>query len=91
MAKKTTKITPAEHAAGVYVYLGPTIQGVISNGAIFNGTFESVLQKNAIAIKKAPSIKKLIVKDTEVIKTKALLKAGGNALSHAYKTILSQM
>lgn len=91
MAKKITKITQAEATSGVYVYLGPTIQGVISYGAIFNGTLESVLQKNDVAIKKAPSVKKLIVKDTEVVKTKALLKAGGNAISHAYKTILSQM
>ena len=46
MAKKITKITQAEATSGVYVYLGPTIQGVISYGAIFNGTLESVLQKN---------------------------------------------
>lgn len=91
MAKKT-KLTPTVSSpVGVYVYLGPTIHGVIQNGTIFKGAFEDVCKRNLDAIKRFPDIRRFIVKDTEVSKVKASLKEGENFLSNAYKKIISQI
>lgn len=88
MAKRR-KTPCASSPLSVYVYLGPTIHGVIWHGTIYHDTYQKVLEKNAVAIQKAPSVKKLIVKASDIVEAKRLLKEGGNSLSNAYKKILS--
>ena len=90
MAKKAKAVPAVSHSpTGVYIYLGPTIHGMIWHGTIFYDTYQNVIEKNAAAIQKAPSIKKLIIKDSEVIEAKRLLKEGGNSLRNTKKKILS--
>lgn len=88
-----TDVKPPE-AARVYVYVGPSLRGVVNNGRIFKGTRENILSEirtNAEAAgmaKKFPKISRMLVADTEVAHAKEQLAKGGNGLSEAYKAIL---
>lgn len=81
MAKKTAA------KIGVFIYLGPSIRGVIQNGSIYRGTRESVLSSIAFAIEKYPKIERLIVADNEIVSAKQKIAVGGNSLSNAYRTL----
>lgn len=74
---------------GVFVYIGPSIRGVIQNGSIFRGTQKSVLSKLADVAEKYPKITRLLVKDTEVAEAREKIRKGGNGLSNAYNSLLS--
>lgn len=81
MAKKTTV------KDGIFIYIGPTIRGVIQKGSIYRGTRESVLSSLAFAIGKHPEIKRLIVADNEIMSAKQKIAIGGNSLSNAYRVL----
>lgn len=72
---------------GVFVYLGPSIRGVIQNGSIYRGTRESVIASLATAIEKHPKIERLIVADSDIATAKQKIAVGGNSLSNAYKVL----
>lgn len=82
MAKKLTP-EPEE----VFVYVGPTVQGVAQGGTIYTGTRSAVLAKFRSAAERFPQIGELIVRDTEVAAARAKIKRGGNALSQIYRLI----
>ena len=73
MAKKTAV------KDGVFIYLGPSIRGVIQKGSIYRGTRESVLSSLAFAIEKYPKIERLIVADNEIVSAKQKIAVGGNS------------
>lgn len=79
----------------VFVYLGPTVKGVITNGRIFGGTKEEILktvEESAEAVglgKKMAKIARLIVADNEISSVKRQLEAGDNGISLAYNAILA--
>lgn len=75
---------------GVYVYLGPSVRGVIQSGTIFSGTRSEIKTKLQSAIEKYPHIETLLAADTEIAVAKAKLRKGGNALSHAYKALTAE-
>ena len=81
MAKKTAE------KDGVFIYLGPSIRGVIQKGSIYRGTRESVLSSIAFAIEKYPKIERLIVADNEIVSAKQKIAVGGNSLSNAYRVL----
>lgn len=87
MAKKPR--TAKAEAAGVYVYLGPSIRGVVQHGTIYRGKRAEVIQSLAPAVEKYPKIARLIVADFEISAAKEKIKSGGNALSAAYKALLA--
>ena len=72
---------------GVYVYLGPSIRGVIQSGTIYHDTRQHIKDRLQYAIAKYPNIDTLIVADTDIADAKAKIKKGGNAMSHAYKAL----
>lgn len=72
---------------GVFVYLGPSIRGLIQSGTILYGTRQNIKNSLQYAIAKHPHIETLIVADTDIADAKAKIKKGGNALSHAYKAL----
>ncbi len=88
-----TDVKPPE-TERVYVYLGPSLRGIVNNGRIFKGTKENILleiKANAEAagmIKKFAKISRLLVADTEVAHAKEQLAKGGNGISRAYAAIL---
>jgi len=81
--KKTVQIDEE----GVFVYLGPSIRGVIQSGTIYCGTRRQVKDNLQFAIAKYPHIETLIIADSDIADAKAKIKKGGNALSHAYKVL----
>lgn len=81
MAKKTAE------KDGVFIYLGPSIRGVIQKGSIYRGTRASVLSSLAFAIEKYPKIERLIVADNEIVSAKQKIAVGGNSLSNAYRAL----
>lgn len=72
---------------GVFIYLGPSIRGVIQKGSIYRGTRESVLSSIAFAIEKYPQIERLIVADNAIVSAKQKIAVGGNSLSNAYRAL----
>ena len=88
-----TNVKPPE-AERVYVYVGPSLRGVVNNGRIFKGTRENILSgirakaEAAGMANKFPKISRMLVADTEVAHAKEQLAKGGNGLSEAYKAIL---
>ena len=60
--------------ARVWVYLGPSIRGVVTNGRILFGTKDEIVQSFGDKIKEYPQIERLIVADRNVAKAKNDLK-----------------
>lgn len=84
--KKTVQTNQMDEQ-GVFVYLGPSIRGVIQSGTIYRGTRQHIKDNLQYAIEKYPHIDTLIVADTDIADAKAKIKKGGNAISHAYKAL----
>ena len=75
--------------SGVFVYIGPSIKGIIQNGSIFKGSQNDILNKLAPAIEKYPKIKRLIVRDVDLAESREKINNGGNGLSAAYNALLN--
>lgn len=87
MASKPKKAVKAEQES-VFVYLGPSIRGVIQNGSIYRGTRSGVVESLKAAINAYPKIERLLIEDVEIAAAKEKIKKGGNALSLAYQSLL---
>jgi hypothetical protein len=72
---------------GVFVYVGPSIRGVIQSGSIYRGTQGQVHEKLAAAIKAFPKIASMIFEDTEVAAARTKIKSGSGALYTAYNAL----
>lgn len=72
----------------VFVYLGPTIRGVIQQGTIYVGTYNSVIEQLKPIWQHYPKIPRLIVEDSHVAEVKHKLRDGTtNLYSIAYKEL----
>lgn len=72
----------------VFVYLGPTIRGIIQQGTIYNGTLSSILEELKPIWQRYPKIPRLIVEDKHVAEVKNKLRDGTtNIYSIAYKEL----
>ena len=85
MAKK--KAADAELTEEVFVYLGPSIRGVIQHGSIYRGTRGSVELRLFGAIAKYPDIRRLIISAEKVSAIKEKIKKGVGAEYNAYRRI----
>lgn len=91
MAKKITESVSLENlpevqnksTEGIYVYLGPTIRGAVTNGAIYKGIKSEIL-KNIPAV---PQIERLLVIDTAVAKSRAQLASEQGGITAAFKAV----
>ncbi|MBQ8208113.1 MAG: hypothetical protein IJZ89_05210 [Clostridia bacterium] len=88
---KTIKKTDTAREDGIFVYIGPSIRGVIQNGSIFRGTKDEVLEKNSAALAFCPKIERLIVSDSEIMSAKKKIKEGGNSVSIAYRAVIEKI
>lgn len=86
-AKKPATKKPDGCAAGFYCYIGPSISGVIRNGAIFKGTRADALSVAAAAIEKQPLVKTLIVSGDDLPEARLQVKKPGNALHAMYQRV----
>ena len=89
MAKAIKKTVTVEDDH-IYVYVGPSVRGIIQNGSIFRGSRKAVLEQNAAAIEVCPKIERLIVADYTIMSAKAKIKEGGNSLNTAYLAVLEK-
>ena len=87
MAKKKTKTTDAPKA-GVFIYLGPSIRGVVQNATIYSGTKDEICKRLAGPISAFPAIERLIVPVAETATVQKQIKAGSNPYAHAYEKLL---
>lgn len=91
MVKTLKKNTAPEERSGIFVYIGPSIRGIIQNGSIFRGTKKEVLAKNTAAIEFCPKVERLIVADSEILSAKKKIKEGGNTVSIAYRAVINKI
>lgn len=84
MAKKIPKET-APVQRGVFIYLGPSIRGVIQHAQIFSGTAEEIRRRTGDAIARYPEIETLLVPASEAGAVRAALKQPGSGYATAYK------
>lgn len=78
---------PDSCAASFYCYIGPSLTGLIHNGAIFPGTRTEALTAAAAAIEKQPLVKTLLVSGDQLPEARLKVKKPGNALSANYAKI----
>lgn len=81
---------PASTTAGFYCYIGPSITGLIQNGAIYRGTRKTALSAAAAAIDKFPLVKTLIVSGDRLPEARLKVKKPDNALYKNYQRILGK-
>ena len=88
---KTIKKADTAREDGIFVYIGPSIRGVIVSGSIFRGTRDEVREKNSAALALCPKIERLIVADSEIMSAKKKIKEGGNSVSIAYRAVIEKI
>lgn len=77
-------------AAGFYCYIGPSITGLIQNGAIYLGARREALTAAAAAIEKNPLVKTLIVSGDQLPEARLKVKRPGNALYQNYQRVAGE-
>lgn len=73
--------------SGIFVYLGPTIRGFISNGRIYAGTKTAILKDLESLISKYPQIERLVIRDCDIALAREKLSSGEGAISVAFKAL----
>jgi hypothetical protein len=78
-------------ADGFFVYLGPSIRGVIQNGSVYAGSREEVELFLADAIEKYPLIKRLLSPEETLAQDRERIRIPDNSLSNAYKKLAASI
>lgn len=87
-----TKVFEESKTDKIYVYIGPSIRGVVNNGRIFKGSIDGIKKELEAAAKvngiedKMPKIERLLIQDKNLSAAKQKLSEGG-VLSEAFKAI----
>ncbi len=74
--------------ARIWVYIGPSIRGIVTNGSIHRGTRDEVLNELAVGIEKFPKIERFIIADRDLAKARERLRNGKGALSVEYDALV---
>ena len=80
----TNKAKAGGPPSGFYIYIGPTIPGLIQANTIYRGSREHALTDAKEAIEKYPLIKTLIVPGDYLPAARLKIKTTGNALHANY-------
>ena len=75
----------------VYVYIGPSIKGVIQKGTIYPGSHQEVIATLDRAIQKYPRIRNLIVSGETLAADRISVKTPGTRLSTEYKKLVAEL
>ena len=88
---ESVKIGSTEEVAPddkIFVYLGPTVSGVIQKGSIYHGKNVDDIPDLALPLEKIPKIKRLLVEDVNIREVQQKLNsAENNAYTIAAKEI----
>ena len=87
---KEKKAAP-EKEKGFFVYLGPSIRGVIQTATIYTGTRAEVEEFLAGPIERYPRIKRLLVPGETLPEDRTKVRTPGNGLYAAYVKLVSEL
>lgn len=87
----TNKAKAGGPPSGFYIYLGPTIRGLIQANTIYRGDRAHALAEAKEAIEKYPLIKTLIVPGDYLPVARLRIKTPGNALHANYVKLVEQV
>ncbi len=76
---------PPVNASGFYVYIGPSLRGLIRNGQVFRGSRAKALREAAEAVRAEPLVRRLIVSGDALPEARRKVKTPGNALYANYR------
>ena len=89
--KEKTNVPTVSETDKVYIYIGPSIRGLIISGSIFRGTKKQVTSMLSGVFEKYPKAERLLVPSEELAEARKKVKIEGNSLSNAYRTLLSEI
>lgn len=75
---------------GFCVYLGPSIRGVITKGAVYRGTRQEVLAGLERILGKFPGVAGLIVPSTTLPRDRIKVKTQGTLLNNRYQQLVKE-
>lgn len=75
----------------VFVYIGPSIRGVIQRGTIYPGTRQEVIAVLDSAIQKYPRIRNLIVSGDTLAADRISVKTPGTRLYTEYRRLVAEV
>ena len=75
----------------IFVYIGPTIRGVIQKGTVYVGTRADVEATLEMAIGKHPRIKNLLVGGDTLAADRISVKTPGTRLCNEYRKLVSEV
>lgn len=84
--KKNAPVT--EEKTEIYVYIGPTVRGVLQSGTVYRGKKSDIIGKIA---EKYPQIEKLTVKSSALADARRKIQNGEGIIALAYKTLSEKM
>lgn len=85
------KVPETVSESRIWVYLGPSIRGIITNGSIHKGTRPEILKKFEGGIEKYPKIERLIVADRNVAEAKERLNEKKGSIYINYVELVRQI
>lgn len=90
-AKVPEKKKEAKKSASFFMYLGPTIQGVIQNASIYPGTRQDVEKVLADQIAKFPRIKALLISGETIAEDRINVTKPGTRLYVEYHRLVNEL
>lgn len=87
---KISPETVTEHR-GVWVYVGPSIRGIVTNGGIYHGTKSEVLSGLPDGWQKYPQIERLIVSDKSLAKAREQIRQSKGGITVAYNAVAAAL
>lgn len=87
---KEKKAAPVKET-GFFVYLGPSIRGVIQTATIYEGTKAEVEEFLAGPIERYPRIKRLLVSGETIAEDRIKVKTPGNGLYVSYMKLADEL
>lgn len=86
-AEEVKQSEQAAEEAKVWVYIGPTIRGIVTNGAVLSGTRSAVLAGLPCGYNNYPQIERLIVSAKDLINAKKQLAEKKGGITKAYEAV----
>ncbi len=86
-ADNVTDTPKTDDIKGVFVYLGPTIRGIVTNGMIIFGTKADVFERLSGGLEKYPLIAKLVFRDKNVAAAREKISNKTGSVYVAYKRL----
>ena len=87
---KEKKAAPVKET-GFFVYLGPSIRGVIQTATLYEGTKAEVEEFLAGPIERYPRIKRLLVSGETIAEDRIKVKTPGNGLYVSYMKLADEL